>query len=425
MSLFAWALAHALAIVAVTPVGTPSAKPVYARGWSATHADASNSDYSPVAGASRITHAWSRSFGGLINLGPTSDGEGRLYLTTSGPGCRLHALDRTTGRTIWCTDAVDRLAVASSPLLDAERNLYLADGAAMHSFRADGGVRWRSPITGFPLSAQFTPDGDLIFVTHVGVVYRLDRGTGKSVADPIALIPNPAFDSSSGALACMRGTHACPGANTPAVDARGGRLIFTFWTPGAAAAGIRSMKILADAGAKAVVADWRNDTLPGGSAASPSLSADGTRIYLTDNAHRLRALDIRTGEQLWSIDIGYPAGGSPSVSPEGIIMPAGGGEAPLMAVRDLGDRPQLLWRRQGLRNRGIATQAAQHRAYATVAGNGGALDLVVVDTRTGEILDRDALPGKPMFTVGTTVDTDGTVYVPSIRGTLHAFRPER
>lgn len=417
--------ALALGFVLAAPVVVPERNPVYAPGWSATHADASNSDYSPVPGSARIVHAWSRSFEGMINLGPTSDGHGQLYVTTSGPGCRLHALDRATGQTLWCSDALDRLAVASSPLLDADRNLYLADGASMHSFRHDGGKRWETPLIGFPLSAQFAADGDLVFITHVGVIYRLDRRTGKTVIAPLELIPDPVFDPSRDALACMRGTRACPSANTPALDRRAGRFIFTFWAPESPAAGVRSMKILAGADAKGITADWTHDTLPGGSAASPSLSADGGRVYLTDNNQRLLALDARTGERVWSIDIGYSAGGSPSVSPDGIILPAGGGDAPLMAIRDLGNQPRVLWRRDDLQNRGIATQTAGHLAYATVAKGGGTLDLIVVDTRTGKVHDREHLPGKPMFTVGTTVDSDGTVYVPTIRGGLHAYVPVR
>lgn len=34
------------------------------------HADASNSDDRPLPWGSRVTHAWSRSFDGMINLGP-------------------------------------------------------------------------------------------------------------------------------------------------------------------------------------------------------------------------------------------------------------------------------------------------------------------------------------------------------------------
>lgn len=396
----------------------------YGPGWSAVHADPANSDYHARPGPSDLTLAWSRSFDGMINLGPTSDGLGRVYVTTSGAGCRLHALDRDTGRTIWCSDVVGRLAVSSAPLIDRERRLYLGDGSMMRAFDRDGRILWTYPIIGAPLSAQFTPAGDLLFITHVGVIYILDRATGKERVAPYTLVPDPKFDPADGAIACMRGLPECPSANTPAVDMRSGRFYFTFWTPGKPAAGIRAMRITPGPKPR-LVAEWTNDNLPGGSASSPDLSADGKRLYLTDNEGSLHALDARTGKPLWTFAIGYGSGGSVSLSPDGLIMPAGGKDAPLLAIADRGRRGEIVWQNASLNNFGVATQAAGHRAYPTVVTGKGTADILVVDTRNGEVLDREKIPGKPLFTVGTTLDQNGTVYVPTIRGELHAFKPLR
>ncbi len=38
----------------------------------------------------------------------------------------------------------------------------------MLSFDERGQLRWRTPVTGTPLSAQFTGDGNLLFVTNSG-----------------------------------------------------------------------------------------------------------------------------------------------------------------------------------------------------------------------------------------------------------------
>lgn len=358
----------------------------------------------------------------MINLGPTSDGSGNVYVTTSGNGCRLHALDRDTGATRWCSESLDRLVVASSPLIDREGHLYIADGRAMHSFTSAGTLRWKVPIIGVPMSAQFTRDGAILFITHVGIIYLLDRMNGSAVAPPFALVEDASFDPADGAMACMRGLPACPSANMPVVDLATGRFYFTFWTPGAAAAGVRAMRLTGGA-SPAFEELWRNDSLAGGSASSPVLSADGSRLYLTDNEGSVHALDASSGSLIWSLSIGYASGGSLSLSPEGLIMPAGGSKASLMAIADRGDRGEILWKRDDLRNFGIATQARGFRAYPTVARERGKADLLIVDTRTGDVLDRDPLPGTPIFTVGTTIDDDGTVYVPTIGGELHAFRP--
>jgi outer membrane protein assembly factor BamB len=167
---------------------------------------------------------------------------------------------------------------------------------------------------------------------------------------------------------------------------------------------------------------WANNTLPGGSASSPVLSADGRRIYVTDNVDSLHALDADTGAIVWSYPIGFASGGSASLSPEGLIMPAGGGQSPVLAVRDAGPAGELAWRRDDLLNRGIATQAAGGRAYVTVAAEAFENDFVVIDTATGAELDREHLSGTSVFSVGTTVGPDGTVFVATIVGGLHALR---
>jgi outer membrane protein assembly factor BamB len=411
----------------------PAPEPVspYAPGWSAVHADAGNTDYSPVEGPSDVTLAWHRDFEGsvrigplewTINLGPTIDPDGRVYLTSTVEGCHLRALDGATGDTLWCSAQVDRYAVSSSTLLDRDGRLFVADGDAMHAFAADGDVLWETPIVGVPLSAQFTPEGRLIFVTHVGVVYVLDRGTGEPVLPAVELVPGATWDPATGMAACAQGTQECPAANTLAVDLDTGRFFFTFWAPGAAQAGVRAMRYTEDP-EPAVTPLWTNDSLPGGSASSPDLSADGTRVYVNDNVDRVHALDATTGEEIWSFPIGYASGGSPSTSPDGLIMPAGGGRSPLLAIRDRGDEGRLAWRRDEMLNRGIPTQAAGDRVYATVDRGQRRNDLVVLDAATGAELDREPIPGTSVFSVGTTIGPDGTVYVPTIVGGLAAFRP--
>ena len=68
-----------------------------------------------------------------------------------GKGSYFPSINPATGETVWCSEEVDRFAAISSPLIDREGNLYLADGSAMHAFRRDGTVLWETPIQGVPV----------------------------------------------------------------------------------------------------------------------------------------------------------------------------------------------------------------------------------------------------------------------------------
>ena len=406
------------------PVKGPEA--VYGPGWSAVHADNGNSDYSPVKGHKNLSLAWERRFpNGQIYLGSTSDDRGRLYVTTSAPGCHLYALNQETGETLWCSDRVNASAISSSPLIDRDGRLFVADNTAMFAFDRDGNVIWENPIVGSTMSCQFTNTGRLIFITHIGRIYVLDRDTGEPVLPPVELIPGMTYDPDSPeqpVTACMRGTRECPSANTIATD-REGRFFFTFFAPEAEFAGLWAMKYN-ETPSPSITPYWTNNALPGGSGSSPVLSADGTRLYTNDNVDSIHAIDADTGETIWSFPIGYASGGSPSVSPEGIITPTGGG--PLMAIADRGETAELLWRNDEIQNNSIPTQVAGGIAYAAIAKEGSTYenDLIVFDTHSGTILDRELLPGITIFTVGTTIGPDATVYISSINGRLFAFRPE-
>lgn len=393
-------------------------------GWSSVHADGANSDFTPLPGARSLEPAWSLQLPGNINLGPTTTPDGLVYVTTNSTGCQLHVLRLDTGETVWCSDEVDRFASISGVLLDRDGVGYLADGEAMHAFAPDGTVLWETPLVGVPLSAQMTPAGRVLAVTHLGQIAVLDRQTGEPVLDPVELIPGAAFDPEAGVGACARGLEACPSANTVAVGADG-RLYFTFWEPGAPDAGVRAMDLVEGEDETTLEPAWTNDSLPGGSGSSPTLSPDGRRVYVNDNVDSVHALDAATGATVWSVPIGYASGGSPSRSLEGLVMPAGGALSPTVAVQDLGTEAEVVWQHPDLFNRGIATQADGGIAYVTVAreGAGPENDLLVIDTVTGEVLERHELPGVSGFTVGTTVGPDGTVLVPTIRGQLHAFVP--
>jgi outer membrane protein assembly factor BamB len=395
--------------------------------WYAVHGNGSNSDYSSVKAPRNVTLAWQRKFNGNINLGPTNDLFGKVYITTNAEGCHLYALDRVTGETIWCSSEVNKFAVASSALVDENGNVFIADNAHMFAFNNFGNIIWKTSIIGFPFSAQFIPKGRLIFITHIGIVYVMDKATGKNVLAPYELSPGNSmqghvFDPA----ACMRGTEECPCANTLAVDQKSERFYFTYWEPGAQRADLIAMQY-SEMPSPRVSKIWRNASLPGGSASSPDISFDGKKVYVNDNSGGLHAIDAKTGKTIWQYDIGYATGGSQSTSPNGTILPAGGTKAPLICIQDMGNTPRLLWRMDSVINRGVPTQTAGGLIFATLANKKkGRLynRLVVIEAKSGKQIDEEELPGTTLFTVGTTIGPWGDVYVPAFNGRLFAFRKD-
>ena len=104
---------------------------------------------------------------------------------------------------------------------------------------------------------------------------------------------------------------------------------------------------------------WGNDTLEGGTATSPVLSADGSILYVCDQADHLLALDTRKGgEERWRFDLGFSPLGSFSVSDQGVIIPTGALGAETMAPQDMSDHVVILWRKGDLFMRSIAAQTA-------------------------------------------------------------------
>ncbi|MGN6211119.1 outer membrane protein assembly factor BamB family protein [Parafilimonas sp.] len=400
---------------------------VYGGGWSAVHSDSRNSDYSEAKGGHKVSLIWHKKFDGTINLGPSADTRGRVYVTTSGPGCHLFALDARNGNELWCTDKINKFAVASSVLIDNRNRLFIADDSAMHAFDDSGNLLWRKPIKGFPLSAQFTHTGKLLFITHVGNVYVLDRGTGAALIDGQPLSSHLLRGNDFDPIACMKGTEDCPCANTLAYDTRSGTFFFTYWQPGTSNASLWAMKY-AEQNNKALVTKlWENNELPGGSATSPDISADGKKVYINDNTGHLYALNSTTGQIVWQYNLGYNPGGSQSTSPGGYIIPSGANGAGLICLKDEGNSARLVWHADSLINKGIATQTAGHLAYATVTSENGRFynDLLVMDVRNGRILDKHPLPGKSYFTVGTTIGPEGNIYIPSFNGHLYAFKGKK
>lgn len=395
-------------------------------GWPAIHHGPTNADAAPLPGFTDLDAAWSRDLPGNIAAAATIDSRGQLYVTTNDdtPGaCHMYALDLATGNDVWCTDEVNRWAIGSSVLIDIDGNLYVGDDEAMHSFDRDGNLRWETPTVGAAISAQFLLNGYLIFVTHIGQVNVLTRDTGTPVIPVYEMLPGETYVQGTGLQDCLLGGPACPSANTLSVDLISGRFFNTVRPPSAAVAELRAFEY--DYQNDQILPVWTNTTLGGGTASSPVISADTTRIYVNDNDGNFLALDAATGGEIWKVDIGFAPAGSPSVNSAGRGLPAGGIGSKLLAVQDNGATGGILWEWATGANLGIPVQVNDDVVYAFVRQPGTVfgVDFVSINGTTGVETDRITLSPSPVFTVGTSIARDGTVIVAGINGVVAAFTP--
>jgi outer membrane protein assembly factor BamB len=344
-------------------------------------------------------------------------------------GCNLFSFQLDTGRKVWCTRMNDGGA-ASTPIVDTATNVYVGESGAMASYTRNGQLRWRTLVVGTPLSAQFTGDGNLLFITQLGQINVLNPQTGAKVVSSYNLIPPPTFDQqpnaelipdNQGLDECFLGTAGCPVANTPAIDLASGTFYFTFFGPNSLAADLVAMKYTGGEN-PSITPEWSTDALPGGTASSPDLSKDGKTVYTTDNNGTLWAIDAATGDTVWSYGIGFNSAGSPSTSDDGLIIPAGAGDGHLLAVQDKGDHAELVWERKDLLQLGVPAQTAGNTGYTVVREGDNGLSLVTFDTRSGETVAQNTLPGAVGFTVGTSVGPNGEVVTPSAIGELFVFK---
>ena len=396
-------------------------------GWPGIHSDARNSGTSSVTGSRDLSFAWSRPVGGPVTAFVSVGKTGQMFVTFKPDGgCNVLSLEMNS-RKRWC-NAIGPGAIASTPVVDEEINVYVGDNGAMNSFNDHGQPRWRTPVIGTPISAQFTGDGNVLFVTHRGQVNVLSRQTGSNVTPPFDLIPPPdplEFPNLPRPLddvdldTCFAGAEACPVANTPAIDLDSGRFYLTLWTPGAPQASLVALRYVGGDDAR-IEKLWSADVLASGSATSPVVSEDGSTVYASDNNGTFYAVDAETGDTRWTYDLGFAPLGSPSVSDDGLILPAGGPDGRLFALRDEGDRGEKVWERSDVVQRGVPAQAAGSTGY-TVVASGDELELLTFDTESGETIDQDVLPGARGFTVGTSIGPDGEVVVATFLGEIYVF----
>ncbi|MFK7896258.1 MAG: PQQ-binding-like beta-propeller repeat protein [Myxococcota bacterium] len=349
-------------------------------GWSTLHRGPANRKLVPSAPLGGEYAIWTALPGAAVLTAPTMSPDGQTLYVASGKGsgfANLHAFG-LDGKPLWNSGAwtdpaegVDPCAILSSPIVDAEGDIYLGDCNQLFAYRPDGQRKWvvdlpsvqagdwvaseRIPINALT-TAVFTRAGHVLGVTNAGDIIVVDRATGQILNAPTRLpglvpppSPMPMPDSIFGeglvdpeirdwSWQLLFGG-AMRSANTPAVEMRSGRVFVaaTSTSPGKGA--LYALDLDESSGAPGSVAieiAFSTDMGPG-SGSSPSLSPSGHQVYVSDEEGMFYGVDAKTGEIVWNLQT-KAASAAAAVGANGDVYTLQADGPALIAMTESGER---------------------------------------------------------------------------------------
>jgi outer membrane protein assembly factor BamB len=393
-------------------------------GWAAQYGDAANSSYSPVAGADALRLEWRRSVkGDLAAQVALGSGSYLAVNAQTAGGCSLMVWETDNkGRQRWCTRLWQGGGL-SSPLFDGFDNLYIGQPGAMLSFPPTQWIRWRQPVIGMPTTPRILAPGQLLVVTHLGQVLVFNAHRGEVVGTLDLLTGIDPTDSTRGLADCQPARRGCPVAAAPAFSSATGIIVVSLWDPAAAAPILVGLRYRAGQ-TPLLTREWTSDAVAQGPIASPVLSSDGATVYVNGRDQRLWALNTADGKPKWSVPLDYLAQTPPSVSPDGLIVAGGGPGAKLVAVRDTGDRGDVLWTRDDVAPLSTSSRAGTGVGYNVVKDGDNGQALLVFDPADGHTVNSYPLPQATGWPVGVSVGHDRRVVTATSSGQVYGFSPE-
>jgi outer membrane protein assembly factor BamB len=348
----------ALASVLLATNSTAATSTYSPGGWSTLHQDAGNRRAVETSVLSREYDSWHALAGASVLTAPVISPDGQqMYFTTGLPSgnSNLYAYS-ITGTPLWhsapwssASDGVDPCALLSSPIVDAQGDIYIGDCNQVFAYRADGALKWvidlpplkegdwvaagEHPVNAFT-TAAFTAEGELLGVTNFGDVLIIDRDTGRTLNQPYRLpgllppyattvpmpdsvlgdgLMDPAFREWAWQLIFGGSMRS---ANTPAVAANG-RI---FVVGSGAQEGLGSLYALdVTRSASAVTLTEAFVTSIGlGSGSSPALSPAEDRVYVSDEEGWFYSIDTASGAITWKVKT-KAAAGAAAVGRDGTI----------------------------------------------------------------------------------------------------------
>jgi outer membrane protein assembly factor BamB len=340
----------------VGPLPTPASTSygMSTAGYVGIHGDLRNSDEVITATVPEFELNWVAETGFYLPEGPSVDSSNRLYMSPIEPAedVLMVSVDGDTGLRRWQLDG-RRAGQGGAPLVLADSQgdiVYTGSYEYLTAVRPDGRVMWDVQTTLsipegtadaaknhlFGINYQDATDA-LIGVYASGEIVVHDRATGTPLAEPFvlpgAIAPaapgstvNPLLQAFLNPLIALLFDERQAYYDTLKLVLGGDSVVANYF---AVVPDSRRILVAATApdeqdgttdgisqfGAlycleltrRGDVAEWETAwrvDFSGGSAATPTVSLDGTRVYTADDEGRLLAYAVSDGRQLWSVDTG-------------------------------------------------------------------------------------------------------------------------
>ena len=454
--------------------------------FNAIHVNGANSDSVWVAAAPMFQLDWVAESAYFVGNGPLVDNQGNLYFSPQfyhGERVVLVSLDGKTGERRWTIPADDNIQ-ASSPafILNDPENpgsqiIYIVGFNRVMALRPDGEVIW-SKATGLSIptsqysnkskgkfhSLNYHPATDsLVSITKAGALFAFSRKNGDLIA-PIGQIPgapaisgkgtkipqfvlnkvDPLMDQAFGktdeglslfssAVNYIYGSGGIV-TNFFSIDPGSSRIYIAATADDAEdgtadgrseIGAIYALDLVDDGSGGVVFKILNRKTFQGGTGSTPALSADGYRLYVSDNEGHVISLDSDLVE-VWRLDVGEPLVGSITVSPDNNELYAVTA-SDVIQIIDKGDSGSMSWTAELTGFDGYANVDVQSNALtATVTANGVVIMIGGGKTLLGKtlmlhmgmgLLDRETgklryfAEGREDSLAMSVVAADGSIYV--------------